>query len=135
MTGVPKESPEIAAPRVVASFFTEYLPGVEKEFELLVRAGEGPLKISLFDFQMETLIFGLHCLDRAVFPLHGENYRADFMDCALAAASEFFSAALPDDARNRFLDSFQNHYNTRQREFGEMKLLPASDKALAGVLS
>ncbi len=134
MTGVPKESPAQAAPRIVGMFLTEWIPGVQKELELLVISGEGPLKISLFDLQMETLIFGLHCLDRAVFALYGADYRADFMDCALAAASEFFSLALPNNTRELFLGSFQKHYNTRQGEYGAMKLLPSEGDGPKGEL-
>jgi hypothetical protein len=127
--------PEQAAPSIVAAFFTEFIPNVKNEYELLKRASEGPLKISLFDLEMETLIFGLHCLDRAVFAHHGAAYRSDFMDCAFATASEAFSAALPDPAKDQFLESFQDHCYVRIQEYSAMKLLPGDDGALKGVLS
>ena len=129
------ERPAQAAPPIVAAFFTEFLPGVKNDYELLERAKEGPLKISLFDLQMETLIFGLHCLDRALFANYGATYRSDFMDHAFATACEAFSAALPDSARGSFLESFQDHCYVRQHEYGEMKLVPEDDDALQGVLS
>ena len=127
--------PEQAAPPVIAAFFTEYIPGVQNDYELLEKASEGPLKIGLPDLQMETLIFGLHCLDRAVFAQYGAAYRAAFMDSALTTASEAFAAVLPDRLRDHFLDHFENRYNTRQLEYGKLKLLPNSGQGLKGVLS
>jgi hypothetical protein len=84
---------------------------------------------------METLIFGLHCLDRAVFAHHGAAYRAAFMDTALATASDAFATVLPDRLRDHFLDHFKDRYNTRQLEYGEMKLMPGDGEGLKGVLS
>ena len=119
---------------MIAIFFAEYLPGVEKEFELLVRAGEGPLKISLFDLQMETLIFGLHCLDRAVFAQFGDEYRTAFMDQASAFACDAFALALPADLGGDFVERFDKHRRARQQEYGVMKLIPAEGAGPNGVL-
>jgi hypothetical protein len=127
--------PAQAAPPVVAAFFSEFIPKVKYEYELLEKASDSPLKISLPDLQMETLIFGLHCLDRAVFVHYGAAYRNTFMDYAFATACETFAAVLPDNARDHFIECFKEHCHTRQREYGAMKLLPGSDKGPKGVLS
>src|SRR5208337_5000278 len=128
-------APEKAAPQVVAAFFIEFLPGVKNDYELLQKASESPLKLGLPDLQMETLIFGLHCLDRAVFARCGAAYRATFMDSAFATASGAFAAVLPDRIRDHFLDHFKTRCHTRQLEYGEMKLLPGDGEGLKGVLS
>jgi hypothetical protein len=125
MTQAPKESPTEAAPRIVGMFLAEWIPGVQKEFELLVMAGEGPLKISLFDLQMETLIFGLHCLDRAIFAQFGDEYRTVFMDQAFGFACDAFSSALPANLGADFVERFDKHCRERHKEYGAMKLLPA----------
>jgi hypothetical protein len=39
MTRPPKESPVQAAPQIVGMFLAEWIPGVQKEFELLVMTG------------------------------------------------------------------------------------------------
>ena len=126
--------PEQAAPPIVTAFFTEFIPNVKNEYELLEEASDSPLKISLFDLQMETLIFGLHCLDRAVFAHRDATYRTIFMDTAFATACGAFAAALPDHARGQFLESFKDHWHTRQREYGAMKLFPSDDGAFKNVL-
>ena len=127
--------PEQAAPPIVAAFFTEFIPNVKNDYEILQKASGSPLKLGLPDLQMETLIFGLHCLDRAVFANHGAAYRAAIMDSAFATASEAFVAVLPDRIRDHFLDHFKDRCNTRQLEYGEMKLLPGDGEGLKGVLS
>jgi hypothetical protein len=119
---------------VIAIFFAEYLPGVEKEFELLVRAGEGPLRISLFDLQMETLIFGLHCLDRAILAQFGDEYRTAFMDQAFGFACDAFASALPADLAGDFVERFDKHCRERHQEYSAMKLLPAEGAGPKGVL-
>jgi hypothetical protein len=126
--------PELAAPPIVATLLSEFIPRVKNDYELLEETSDGPPKISLFDLQMETLIFGLHCLDRAVFAHRDATYRTIFMDSALATACRAFAAALPDQARGHFLETFRNHWDTRQREYGAMKLFPGDDGALKGVL-
>lgn len=127
--------PEQVAPPIVAAFFTEFIPNVKNEYELLEKANADSPKISLPDLQMETLIFGLHCLDRAVFAHCGATYRDAFMDCAFATACEAFASALPDHSRGRFLECFKEHCHTRRREYGGMRLLPGEDGALKDVLS
>lgn len=127
--------PEQAAPPIVAAFFTEFIPNVKNDYELLEKACESPLKISLPDLQMETLIFGLHCLDRAVFAHYGTEYRDSFMDHAFATACEAFAAVIPDHDRDHFLEWFKEHCHTRQREYAAMKLLPGSEEGPKGVLS
>jgi len=127
--------PRQAAPPVVAAFFTEFIPNVRNDYEFLEKASQSPLRITLPDLQMETLIFGLHCLDRALFARYGAAYRSAFMDYAFATACEAFTAALPDYVRDRFLESFKDHCYIRQREYGEMKLLPGDGEGLKGVLS
>jgi hypothetical protein len=127
--------PNQTAPSIVAAFFTEFISHAKNDYELLQEASEAPLKLGLPDLQMETLIFGLHCLDRAVFAHYGAAYRAAFMDCAFDTASEAFSAVLPDHLRDHFLDHFKDRCNTRQLEYGEMKLLPGDGEGLKGVLS
>lgn len=127
--------PEQAAPPIVAALFTEFIPNVKSDYGLLEGAGDGPLKISVFDLQMETLIFALHCLDRAVLAHCGAAYRSAFMDTAFASACGAFAVALPNHARDQFIKSFKHHWHTRQREYGEMKLLPSEGEALKGVLA
>jgi hypothetical protein len=127
-------APENAVPPIVEAFISEFAAKVDKEYALLEEYSDGPPAISLFDLQMETLIFGLHCLDRAVFARFGAAYRSAFMDYAFATACEAFAAALPDDARDRFLESFEDHCYIRQQEYGKMKLLPGEDGAMKNVL-
>lgn len=113
--------PEKSAPRTIAAFFTEFVSNSDKEYALLQEHSDGTPKISLFDFQMETLIYGLHCLDRAVFAFWGAEYRAAFMNCAFAFACEMFSDVLPESARELFLEGFKKHCDARQVEYGAMK--------------
>jgi hypothetical protein len=127
--------PEQAAPPIVATFFVEFLPNVKNEYALLEQASDGPLKISLPDLQMETLIFALHCLDRSIFAHWGPEYRAAFMDYAFGTACELFSDTLPDHAREPFLGWFENRCKVRQSEYGAMTLLPGVDGGLKNVLS
>ena len=127
--------PEKAAPQVVAAFFTEFVAKANKEYALLEEHSDGPPKTSLFDFQMEALIYGLHCLDRAVFACWGAEYRAAFMNCAFSFACEMFSDVLPDSERGRFLDGFKKDCDIRQTEYGTMKPLPGEDGAMKNVLA
>lgn len=126
--------PEQAAPPIVEAFFTEFIPNVKNDYELLEEASDGPPKISLIDLQIETLIFGLHCLDRTVFAHSGAVYRGAFMDSAFSAACESIAALLPDYARDQFRENFEVHCRTRQLEYSAMKLFPGDDGALKGVL-
>lgn len=130
----PKEPPEQSAPRIVGMFFAEFLPQVKNEYELLEKARDEPLAMSLPDLQIETLIFGLHCLDRAVFAHWGEEYRDAFMDHAFGAACDAFVDALEDDLREPFLELFSKRCHARHEEYGEMKISPGEDGALRGVL-
>lgn len=131
----PSTPPEQAGPRIIATFFVEFIPSVSNEYELLEKASGGPLKISLPELQMEVLIFGLHCLDRAVFAHCGAEYRDAFMDHAFGTACEAFATALPDHAREQFLGYFDELCQTRQREYGKMKLFPVDNVAFKDVLS
>lgn len=131
----PKGPAEQSARSIVAAFFVEFIPGVKNDYELLAEASESPLKIGLPEIQMETLIFGLHCLDRAVFARYGTEYRDAFMDSALAAASRAFCEVLPDSARDRFLERFAFHYRTRQTEYASMRTIPDENGILAGMLT
>lgn len=115
-------------------FFVEYLPGVKNDYELLEKGADGPLQISLPDLQMETLIFALHCLDRAMFAHWGAAYRTVFMDHAFGTACDAFAGVLEEDLREPFLELFDKQCQARQREYGTMKLLPADDGSLKGVL-
>lgn len=128
-------APEKAAPRIVAAFVTEFVARTEKQYSLLEEHSDGPPKTSLFDFQMEELIYGLHCLDRAVFACWGAEYRAAFMNCAFSFAREMFSNVLPHSGRGRFLDEFKKHCDVRQAEYGAMKMLPGEDGAMKNVLA
>jgi hypothetical protein len=124
-------APGKVAPRVVAAFFSEFVCKADKEFGIL---GEHS-NTSLFDFQMEMLIFGLHCLDRAVFAYWGHEYRAAFMNCAFSFACEMFSDVLPESQREIFLEGFKKRCDTRQTEYGAMKALPGEDGAMKNVLA
>jgi hypothetical protein len=128
-------APEKAAPQVVAAFVTEFVAKADKEYALLEEHSDGPPKTSLFDFQMEALIYGLHCLDRAVFAYWGAEYRAAFMNCAFSFACEIFSDVLPNSERARFLDGFKKHCDVRQTEYGTMRPLPGEDGAMKNVLA
>jgi hypothetical protein len=130
----PKEPPDQSAPRIVGMLFIEFLPQVKNEYELLEKASDKPLAMSLPDLQIETLIFGLHCLDRAVFAHWGDEYRDLFMDHAFGAACDAFADALEDDLRGPFLELFSRQCRARQQEYGEMKILPGEDGAMKGVL-
>lgn len=116
------------------AFISEFAAKVDKEYTLLEECGDGPLKTNLFDLQMETLIFGLHCLDRAVLAYQGTEYRAAFMNCAFGFACEALAGALPASAREGFLEGFKKHCDTRQVEYGAMDLLPGKDGAMKNVL-
>ena len=129
------QCPEKAAPPIVGAFISEFAAKVDKEYALLEESSDGPLKTSLFDLQMETLIFGLHCLDRAVFAYRGATYRAAFMNCAFGFAYDGFASVLPESARERVLEGFKKHCDTRQTEYGAMKLLPGEDGAMKNVLA
>jgi len=131
---IPITPPEQAGPRIVATFFVEFIPGVENEYELLKKACAGPPKIGLPDLQMETLIFGLHCLDRAVFVIWGADYRNAFMDYALAFAEEAFAAVLPEHIKEHFLEHLRDRYNMRQAEHAAMAPLPEKDASPKGTL-
>lgn len=117
------------------AFISEFAAKVDKEYALLEEHGNGPLKTTLFDLQMETLIFGLHCLDRAVFAFWGAEYRAAFMNRAFGFACDAFASVLPESARERFLEGFKKHCDTRQAEYGAMKPLPGKDGAMKNVLA
>jgi len=134
MTKSPRESPAQAAPRIVGTFLAEWIPGAQKELELLVIGGEGPLKISLFDLQMETLIFGLHCLDRAVSAHFGDEYRTAFMNHAFGFACDAFASTLPANLGDDFVERFDKHCRERHREYSAMTLLPAEGAGLKGEL-
>ncbi|MGA2851220.1 MAG: hypothetical protein ABSE46_19635 [Terracidiphilus sp.] len=129
----PRTRPREAARTFIANFFIEFMPGVVGEYELLQNATEGRPKLSLFEFQMEVLIFSLHLLDRAVFVNWGPEYRSAFMDGALSSACEAFSTALPEDSREHFVSCFRTHYNTRQQEYSSMSL-PLSEASPKGTL-
>jgi hypothetical protein len=128
-------APEKAAPQVIAAFFTEFVAQADKEYALIEEHSDGPPQTSLFDFQMETLIYGLHCLDRAVFAYWGSEYRDAFMNCAFSFACKMFSDVLPDSEHDRFLDEFKKHCDIRQTEYGTMKPLPSEDGAMKNVLA
>ena len=119
----------------VANFLTEYIPNVKNEYALLEQASDGPLKISLFDLQMETLIYGLHCLDRAVFAVRGAEYRAAFMDAALNFASDAFAAVLPAQDRERFLQRFEETYRMRQLQYANLTPIVSEDGDSKNVLA
>jgi hypothetical protein len=128
-------APEKAAPQFVADFVTEFVARADKEYALLEEHSDGPPTTSLFNFQIEELIYGLHCLDRAVLAYWGAEYRAAFMNCAFGFACEMFSDVLPDSDRERFLDEFKKLCDIRQTEYGAMKPLPGKDGAMKNVLA
>jgi hypothetical protein len=143
---IPTTPPEQAGPRIVALFFTEHIPSIKNWYVYLEESSQDPLKISLSEFQMEVLIFGLHCLDRVVLAHWGAEYRAAFMDHALdfvyeryaedaaafaASAEAHLTAGLPE----QLLESFSGHCQTRHREYSAMKLFPPDGGALKGVLT
>jgi len=123
-----------AAPPVVAAFISEFVSKVDSQYTILKESSDDPLRISLFDLQMETLIFGLHCLDRAVFTYWGDEYRIAFMNFAFGFACEMFSDALPESQREIFLEGFKKHCDTRQAEYGLMKPIAGEDGAMKNVL-
>lgn len=128
-------APETAAPKVVALFLSEYIPSVKNEYAMMELASGGSLNISLPDLQMETLIFALHCMDRAVFAHWGSEYRATFMDCAYGAACEFMCSVLPEDAKEQFAEYFERHCGTRQSEYAAMTPLVGKDGESGNVLA
>lgn len=116
----PRTLTEEAAHRFVANFLTEFMPGTIRDYDLLEKATDGPPNLSLLDFQMEELIFSLHCLFRAVFANLGPQYRAVFMDQTMSTTAAAFALVLPEETAEKFLDSFREHYNTRQIEYSSM---------------
>ena len=98
-------------------------------------ACDEPLKISLPDLQMETLIFALHCLDRAIFAFWGAEYRAAFMECAFGTACELLCSILPEHKREQFAESFERQCATRQREYAAMMPLVGKDDESGNVLA
>ncbi len=115
------------------AFISEFAAKVDKEYAILEEHSDGPPAISLFDLQMETLIFGLHCLDRAVVAFWDVDYRAAFMNCAFGFACDAFAAALPESTRGQFLEGFKKHCDFRQAEYGAMKPI-GEDGAMKKVL-
>jgi hypothetical protein len=84
---------------------------------------------------METLIFALHCLDRAVFAWWGAEYRAVFMDCAFGAACDLMCTSLPEKVREQFADYFERHCSARQIEYAAMVPLVGKDGESGNVLA
>ncbi len=126
-------APETAAPPVIAAFFAEFVANADMKYAVLEEHCDGEPKISLFDFQIEVLIYGLHCLDRAVFAFRGAEYRATFMNYGFAFACEMFSDLLPEPTRERFLERFKEHCEARQAEYGAMRPI-SKDSAMKNVL-
>lgn len=116
------ETAEQAAEKTVFFFLSEYIPGVSINYELLKNSTDELLKISLADLQAEILVFGLHCLDRAVFSRFGEEYRKEFMDRAFAIARLVLASAAPDTHQTSFLAHIDKFYNGRQREYAALNL-------------
>jgi hypothetical protein len=131
---VPRSTPEEAGPRIVFALFTEFMPSVQRDYELLEKAKGGPLKVGLLDLQIEVLIFALHCLDRAVFAHYGAEYRAAFMDSALSAIPQAFTALVPEPTREGFWEHVRDRFNTRQREYARLILFPENEAPLKGTL-
>ncbi len=127
-----KETAEQAAEKTVFFFLSEYIPGVSTNYELLKNSTDEPLKISLADLQAEILVFGLHCLDRAVFSRFGEEYRKAFMDRAFAIARLALASVAPDDHQTSFLAHIDKFYNGRQREYAALNL--PTDQNVKGTL-
>ena len=128
-----KEPPEETGPRTVASFLSEFIPRLTSEYAFLEEASGHQIKMLLWEFQMEVLIFGLHCLQRTVFANCGAEYRKAFMDHALSFALDAFASVIPQNDRERFLAAFEEHYRTRQREYSAM-ILPLAEGSPKGTL-
>ena len=129
----PKAPPEEAGPRIIASFLTEFIPGVEKEYKFLEQAVTDALRIGQTEFQTEVLIFGLHCLQRTVFAHWGAEYRKVFMDSALSFVNVTFASVLSDEVQEGFSARFEKHYKERQREYSAM-ILPITEGSPNGTL-
>jgi hypothetical protein len=123
-------APEKAAPPIVATFFEEFVVKADKEYAIL---GEH-CETSLFDFRMEVLVYGLHCLDRAVFTYWGAAYRAAFMNSAFSFACEMFTDELPDAQREIFLEGFKKQCDTRHFEYAAMKPISGEDETMKNLL-
>jgi hypothetical protein len=126
------ESPEHAAERIVFLFMTEFLPGTTAEYEMLKNSTTEPPKMSLADVQAEILVFGLHCLDRAVFVRFGADYRTAFMNKAFSMARIALSAAVPEEDRDSLGQRIDKFYNARQREYCSLDL--PTDENVRGTL-
>ena len=127
-------APEQAAPKVAAAYFTEFVAKANKEYALLEEHSDGAPKISLVDFQMEVLVYGLHCLDRAVFAFWEADYRAAFMNRAFTFIGDMFSERMTDSNREQFLKGFKSLCDTRQAEYGVMKPIVGEDGIPKNVL-
>jgi len=127
-------APEESAPKVAAVFFTEVVAKSDKEYALLEKHSDGAPKLSLVDFQMEALIYGLHCLDRAVFAFWGADYRAAFMNRAFTFICDMFCDVMTDSQRKRFLEGFKKLCDARQLEYGAMKPVVGEDGLPKNVL-
>lgn len=64
------------------------MPSVTTWYEFLKQSSMDPLAIGLPEFEMEVVIFALHCLDRVVLAHWGGEYRAALMDNAFAFVYE-----------------------------------------------
>jgi hypothetical protein len=114
-------------------FLTEFIPGVATEYGLLKEASGSSMKMEIGEFQMDVLIFSLHCLDRTVLANFGAEYRRVFMDHALSFVCGAFSSVLPKNAQEGFSTGFEKHYRTRQCEYSAM-MLPLADNSPKGTL-
>ena len=116
----PKLPPKDGARKVIVAFFTEFIPSVETEFNLLQKAVKERLRLSLFDLQGEALVFGLHCLDMDVMAQFGTQYQEAFMDVAVPFTAGVLASEYPKD-RDEVLKRFEALYNTRQHEYAAMQ--------------
>ncbi len=122
MSNSPKETPEESGERIAFNFLREYIPGTTTEYDYLRKSTNTAPAMSFEHFQMEMLIFGLHCLDRATFAHYGPGYRDAIMNGAFQIARVMLAEGLPEKLQIGFLARLDRLYDLRQQEYGAWKL-------------
>lgn len=117
----------------MADLMPEFLEGSQADYIAIIDGtNEQPL-ISLAEFQLESLIYVLHCLDICILKERGKEYRGEFMNAATEFACEVFGDSQPETFKAKFRMGFADLYNARQSAYSKY-VLPAKNGPLKGTL-